>query len=100
PRRPSGPEPPSTFAGNLALACQGHASPALLDSYEAERRPVAEAIVASGDMIEQAQALSDPAQRRARDEAIRANFAQPMSRHHEAVAEAELDIDYGASPIV
>jgi hypothetical protein len=27
-------------------------------------------------------------------------FADPKLRHHEAVAEAELDIDYGDSPIV
>ena len=27
-------------------------------------------------------------------------FADPESRHHEAIAEAELDIDYGGSPIV
>jgi hypothetical protein len=42
----------------------------------------------------------DPAERRARDEALRVVFADPDSRHHEAVAEAELDIDYGGSPIV
>jgi hypothetical protein len=42
----------------------------------------------------------DPAERRARDEALRMVFADPDSRHHEAVAEAELDIDYGGSPIV
>jgi 2-polyprenyl-6-methoxyphenol hydroxylase-like FAD-dependent oxidoreductase len=88
------------LAWKLALVCHGHCSPALLDSYEAERRPVAQAIIASGDTTEHAQTVTDPAERRARDEALRAAFADPMSRHHEAVAEAELDIDYGGSPIV
>ena len=44
--------------------------------------------------------IDDPAERQARDEALRAIFADPDLRHHEAVAEAELDIDYGGSPIV
>jgi 2-polyprenyl-6-methoxyphenol hydroxylase-like FAD-dependent oxidoreductase len=88
------------LAWKLALVCKGHASPTLLDTYEAERRPVARAIVASGDEVEHAQLMGDPAARRARDEGIRARFADQTTRHDEAVAEAELDIDYGASPIV
>jgi hypothetical protein len=63
-------------------------------------RPVAEAVTASGDAVELAQMVIDPAERRVRDEAIRAVFADPDLRHHEAVAEAELDIDYRNSPIV
>ena len=82
------------LAWKLALVCQGHCAPALLDSYEAERRPVAEMITASGDAVEHAQTVTDPAERRARDETLRAVFADPTSRHHEAIAEAELDIDY------
>lgn len=88
------------LAWKLALVCQGHCSPALLDSYEAERRPVAEMIVASGDTAERAQGEKDPAKRSARDATLRTLFADPTSRHHEAVAEAELDIDYCRSPIV
>ena len=88
------------LAWKLALVCHGVCDPVLLDSYEAERRPVAEMVTASGDAVEMAQMVIDPAERRARDEAIRAVFADPDSRHHEAVAEAELDIDYGGSPIV
>jgi hypothetical protein len=74
--------------------------PVLLDSYEAEWRPVAEIVTASDDAVELAQTVIDPTERRARDEALRAIFANPDSRHHEAVAEAELNIDYGGSPIV
>ncbi len=88
------------LAWKLALVCHGHCPPALLDSYEAERRLVAEMITASGDEFEHAIDLTDPAQRRARDDSLRAVFANPKTRHHESIAEAELDIDYGGSPIV
>lgn len=88
------------LAWKLARVCRGDSATALLDSYELERRPAAEVITASGDAFEQAQSLTDPAERRARDAALRATFADPASRHHESVAEAELDIDYANSPIV
>lgn len=88
------------LAWKLALVCHGYCDPVLLDSYEAERRPVAEMVTASGDAVELAQMVIGPAERQARDKALRAIFANPDARHHEAVAEAELDIDYGGSPIV
>ncbi len=88
------------LAWKLALVCQGHCASTLLDSYEPERRPVAEGITATGEAFEQAQDLTDRAERRARDETLRATFANPASKHHESIAEAELDIDYSASPIV
>jgi len=88
------------LAWKLALVCQGHCTPILLESYEAERRPVAVKIATSGEAAERAQTLTDPVERRARDDRLRAEFADPTSRHHEAVAEAELDIDYSGSPIV
>jgi hypothetical protein len=40
-----GPEEALTLAWKLALVCEGDADPALLDSYEAERRPVAAATI-------------------------------------------------------
>jgi 2-polyprenyl-6-methoxyphenol hydroxylase-like FAD-dependent oxidoreductase len=88
------------LAWKLALVCEGHCARGILDSYEAERRPVAELIGASGDETERAQTLSDPAERRARGQTLRSVLADPTSRHHEAIAKAELDIDYGDSPIV
>ena len=88
------------LAWKLALVCHGYCTPALLDSYEAERRPVAETITASGDAVDLAQSVTDLAERRARDETLRAMLTDPTSRHHEAIAEAELDVDYGGSPIV
>ena len=88
------------LAWKLALVCQGHCSPALLESYDAERRPVAEAITASGDAFERVQSVTEPAELRTRDKTLRGVFADPASRYHESIAEAELDVDYGNSPIV
>jgi 2-polyprenyl-6-methoxyphenol hydroxylase-like FAD-dependent oxidoreductase len=88
------------LAWKLGLVCQDHAAPSLLDSYEAERQPVAAMITASGEAFEDAQRITDPAERRARDEQLRATFADPAGRHHESIAEAELDVDYCNSPIV
>ncbi|MNK28822.1 Pentachlorophenol 4-monooxygenase [compost metagenome] len=84
----------------LALVCHGHCSASLLDSYHAERRPVADMVMASGDAAESAQMVKGPMERRERDLAIRAAFGNAESRHREAVSEAELDIDYAGSPIV
>jgi 2-polyprenyl-6-methoxyphenol hydroxylase-like FAD-dependent oxidoreductase len=88
------------LAWKLALVCQGRCSDVLLDSYEAERHPVADAIITSGLAFEHDKNLTEPAERRARDETMREVFMDPKSRHHESVAEAELDIDYSESPIV
>lgn len=88
------------LAWKLALVCHGHCPDTLLDSYHAERRPAAEVVMASGDAAESAQMVRGPDQRHRRDAAIRAAFADTASRHHEAVAEAELNIDYANSPIV
>lgn len=88
------------LAWKLALVCNGAADPALLDSYEAERRPVAQMVARSGDEVEQGELLADPIQRRERDAAIRSAFAQQVPRHNEIVAETELNVDYSGSPIV
>jgi 2-polyprenyl-6-methoxyphenol hydroxylase-like FAD-dependent oxidoreductase len=88
------------LAWKLALVCNGIADASLLDSYEAERRPVAQLVAQSGDIVEQGEMLGDPAARRDRDVAIRSTFTDPSSRHNEIVAETELNIDYRTSPIV
>lgn len=88
------------LAWKLALVTQGHCADTLLDSYEAERRPVALRITASGDEADSAQMLKSAADRQARNAVIRDVLSDPEARHHEAVAEAELDVDYAASPIV
>ena len=84
----------------LALVCRGESNPGLLDSFEAERRPVATRIVASGDDVEAAQALTAEDERAARDAAMRNTFADPESTHHEAAAHAEVDRSYADSHVV
>jgi 2-polyprenyl-6-methoxyphenol hydroxylase-like FAD-dependent oxidoreductase len=88
------------LAWKLALVHQGHADTTLLDSYEAERRPVAEKITQSGDRTEHAHTLTDPAERRSRDQEITSRLADPATRYLEVVAETELNIDYSGSPII
>jgi 2-polyprenyl-6-methoxyphenol hydroxylase-like FAD-dependent oxidoreductase len=84
----------------LALVCRGAAGDGLLDSYEIERRPVAERIVASGVDVEASQTLTDAAARKKRDARVRLIYGDPKISHHEAAAAAELDRNYAGSPIV
>ncbi len=88
------------LAWKLALVYQGAADPALLDSYEAERRPAAEMVMQSGDGVEHALTMTDPVEREARDQAIKAMLADGKARHHDVVAETELNVDYSQSPVV
>jgi 2-polyprenyl-6-methoxyphenol hydroxylase-like FAD-dependent oxidoreductase len=84
----------------LALACQNMDRPALLDSYEAERRPIALRIVASGDAFEGNQAMTTPEERAERDVTMRQMLADGQAVHHEVVAAAELDRSYADSALV
>jgi 2-polyprenyl-6-methoxyphenol hydroxylase-like FAD-dependent oxidoreductase len=88
------------LAWKLSLVCRGVARPALLDSYEAERRPLAVMVARSGEAFERAQTPPGSAERADRDRAIAATFADPASRRNEVVAEAEMNVDYAGSPIV
>ncbi len=88
------------LAWKLALVCHGDADPRLLDSYEAERRPVALTITSSGDGFETMQTLKDDRERAERDTALRATFSDAQARQQEILGEAELDISYEGSPIV
>jgi 2-polyprenyl-6-methoxyphenol hydroxylase-like FAD-dependent oxidoreductase len=84
----------------LALVCEGDADPRLLDSYEIERRPVALEVVASGEGMEEMGRFEGEEGRARRDAEVRAALSDPETVHTEAVAEAELNIDYRGSPIV
>jgi 2-polyprenyl-6-methoxyphenol hydroxylase-like FAD-dependent oxidoreductase len=84
----------------LALVCREAGGDHLLDSYEVERRPVAEQVVASGADVEAGRALTDPVARMQRDAAIRLDFSDPTSSRHDAAAAAEIDRSYAGSPIV
>ena len=90
----------ANLAWKLALVCHGAADAELLDSYEAERRPAAKLVADAGDDFEHAQLLVEPTERATRDEGLRSTFAAEASRHHEAVAHAELNVEYSGSPIV
>jgi len=80
----------------LALVAKGLAQEKLLDTYEPERRPVAELVGTSGDEVE---ALIDKGDPDATD-AIRAALATESSRRQVATDESELAYRYRESPIV
>ncbi|WP_353064551.1 FAD-dependent monooxygenase [Tunturibacter psychrotolerans] len=88
------------LAWKLALVHDGVADSALLDSYEAERRPIAEMFTQSGDDFEQAQTMTDPTERDSRDQAIKAMLADPDNLHQRVMAETELNLEYSRSPII
>jgi hypothetical protein len=88
------------LAWKLALVQQGAAEPGLLDSYEIERRPIAERVMQSGDGFEHALTVSDSAECDERDQSIRAKLGDARTLHHEVAAETELIADYCGSPIV
>jgi 2-polyprenyl-6-methoxyphenol hydroxylase-like FAD-dependent oxidoreductase len=88
------------LAWKLALVHKGAAHETLLGSYEIERRPAAEMIMKSGDGMEDKLTMTDPTERKARDEAIKASLADREKLHHDMVAETELNIQYAHSPII
>jgi 2-polyprenyl-6-methoxyphenol hydroxylase-like FAD-dependent oxidoreductase len=84
----------------LALVCRGEAGEGLLDTYEAERLPVAELVVSSGANVEVAHAMTDAGERAARDAQIRQTISNADTAHHEAAAASELDRVYPMSRAV
>ena len=88
------------LAWKLALVHHGTADQSLLDSYEAERRPIAEMFTQSGDDFEHNLTMTDPTERNNRDWAIKAMIANPDNLHHQVMAETELNLEYSGSPIV
>jgi hypothetical protein len=83
----------------LALVCRGEAGEGVLDTYESERRPVAELIVSTGAEVEVGQSLTGTTERAERDEAIRRTFGDPDTAHHEAAAASEIDRVYPRSRV-
>jgi 2-polyprenyl-6-methoxyphenol hydroxylase-like FAD-dependent oxidoreductase len=88
------------LAWKLGLVYHGVANESLLDTYEAERRPIAEAITRSGDLSEDAQTMTDPTEREKRNQAIRTALSDPEELRRHVMAETELVIDYTGSPII
>jgi 2-polyprenyl-6-methoxyphenol hydroxylase-like FAD-dependent oxidoreductase len=80
----------------LGLVVSGAAAETLLDSYEVERQPIAQAVARSGDAAEARVTEQDPAAR----QALITLLASPEGRQFAAVAGAEIAFGYDQSPIV
>jgi FAD binding domain len=80
----------------LALAVSGSAVPTLLDSYEAERRPIAQAVARSGAEAQVRMTQEDPAGR----QALIQFLSTPEGPQAAAIGEAEITFAYTQSPIV
>jgi 2-polyprenyl-6-methoxyphenol hydroxylase-like FAD-dependent oxidoreductase len=88
------------LAWKLALVVKGHALPELLDSYEAERRPVGQAVVTETDFETRAVIWRNLLGQRTVGSLMKLMLKiEPVRRRMLAHA-LELDISYPSSPIV
>jgi hypothetical protein len=78
------------------LVASGKAPESLLDSYDAERRPIAGIVGASGEDAEAGAAKGDPAA----IEGAAQNLATAEGQHAAALGESELGLGYKTSPIL
>jgi 2-polyprenyl-6-methoxyphenol hydroxylase-like FAD-dependent oxidoreductase len=88
------------LAWKLALVIRGLADPALLDSYEAERTPVADAVLRLAGQLTTMLTLTNPVSRQLRDHLLPVLSGLGAVQHQIAVQDAQLSITYGTSPIV
>jgi 2-polyprenyl-6-methoxyphenol hydroxylase-like FAD-dependent oxidoreductase len=86
------------LAWKLAAVINGQAGDTLLDSYQAERIPVADSVIAFTDRLTRAGTLSG-APRRIRDVVIRMLSHVPAARRFMANMAEEVNINYRNSPI-
>ena len=84
----------------LAHVCRGEAGEVLLESYDAERRPVAQRIVETGAAADAAQARLDQLERANRNARLAATFSDPDAVQLELASGAEVDRYYHGSPVV
>jgi 2-polyprenyl-6-methoxyphenol hydroxylase-like FAD-dependent oxidoreductase len=84
----------------LAHVCREEAGEVLLDSYDAERRPVAQRIVETGAAADAAQARLDQVERANRNARLAATFSDPDAVQLELASGAEVDRFYDRSPVV
>jgi 2-polyprenyl-6-methoxyphenol hydroxylase-like FAD-dependent oxidoreductase len=87
------------LAWKLALVVSGQASESLLDTYDAERRPVAEAVLAATDRATRLITLRNPLARRVRNLAVSFLVTLPSVRRRLARGVAELGISYRGGPL-
>lgn len=88
------------LAWKLALVLQGRAPATLLDSYEAERRPVGALIVRGAGGMTRAATLRRPAAQRLRDLVVSGAYSLDAVRDLAARLLTETAIGYRRSPIV
>jgi 2-polyprenyl-6-methoxyphenol hydroxylase-like FAD-dependent oxidoreductase len=88
------------LAWKLALVRAGAAPPSLLDSYEAERQPVAEAVLRETDRATWIATLKNPVGRGLRDLLAGWLSHWGFARRRITLALSELGINYRGSPVV
>jgi len=88
------------LAWKLALVIRGLADPAVLDSYEIERTPVADAVLRLAGQLTTMLTLTSPVSRQLRDRVMPLLGGLGVVQHQIAVQDSQLDITYRASPIV
>jgi 2-polyprenyl-6-methoxyphenol hydroxylase-like FAD-dependent oxidoreductase len=88
------------LAWKLALVVRGAADPSLLDSYHAERYPVARGVVRVTDRLTRAALLHAPLLRAARNLVMRVLLRRPSVQRRIALRLSELAIAYRDSPVI
>jgi len=83
----------------LALVAQHQASPVLLTSYQTERLPIAEGVLALSHSMVSMFNVASPRRRRLRDGILPAAVAVPGLRHGFTDRVAELSVNYRGGPL-
>lgn len=84
----------------LAFYLKGFGQGALLDSYEQERRPVAEKMLYGVDMLSRASLVKLPLLRRSRDSLLKLAGSRPNISSRILRTASQLDVHYRNSPLV
>jgi 2-polyprenyl-6-methoxyphenol hydroxylase-like FAD-dependent oxidoreductase len=88
------------LAWKLGLVVRGLSPESLLDSYEAERRPVAQAVARGTDVMTRFVTLRHPASEAIRNTLLRFLSHFDFVRHRAVRTLSEIDVNYRKSPIV
>jgi 2-polyprenyl-6-methoxyphenol hydroxylase-like FAD-dependent oxidoreductase len=88
------------LAWKLGMVAHGYARPELLDSYDAERTPVAEAVLRMTDRLTTMLTLQNTVGRELRDHLLPIMSGFETMQQRLATQDAELDITYRKSPVV
>jgi 4,5-epoxidase len=87
------------LAWKLALVVSGHAAPALLDTYEAERRPIAEQVLASTSGMTRIMLGGSGAVRLVRDHVLVPLMNLPLAQRLISEQASQLRISYRRGPL-